>query len=160
MELLGVKLEFPANAPVVLLREQTGGRVLPIYIGPEEAKAIAVALEHVVAPRPMTHDLFHDAIEALGAQLTRVTVTELLDKTFYAMLDLRIGDRNVQVSSRPSDAIALAVRFEAPIFASEQVLDEAASPAEEEDGDPEEQEEIVDQFRVFIDQVNPEDFGS
>jgi bifunctional DNase/RNase len=159
MELIGVKLEFPANAPVVLLREQVGARVLPIYIGPEEAKAIAVALEHVVPPRPMTHDLFRDTIEAMGATRASVTVTELRDRTFFAELELRAGDRVVRVSSRPSDAIALAVRFEAPIFASEQVLDEAAAPVEEE-GDPEEQEEIVDQFRSFIDQVNPEDFAS
>ena len=159
MELLGVRLELPANAPVVLLREQTGERVLPIYIGPEEAKAIALALEGVTTPRPMTHDLLRDAVLALGASLTRVSVTELRDRTFFAELELRIDGRTVRVSARPSDAIALAVRVEAPIYASEEVLDEAAAPPVEEDGDPEEQEEIVDQFREFIDQVNPEDFA-
>jgi bifunctional DNase/RNase len=159
MELLGVRLELPANAPVVLLREQTGDRVLPIYIGPEEAKAIALALEGVATPRPMTHDLLRDTLGALGAALSRVTVTELRDRTFFAELELRIDGRTVRVSSRPSDAIALAVRVDAPIYASEDVLDEAAAPPTDTDGDPEEQDEIVDQFREFIDQVNPEDFA-
>jgi hypothetical protein len=159
MELLGVRLELPANAPVVLLREQTGARVLPIYIGPEEAKAIALALEGVATPRPMTHDLLRDTLGALGAALTRVTVTELRDRTFFAELELRLDGRTVRVSSRPSDAIALAVRVDAPIYASEDVLDEAAAPPVEADDDPEEQEEIVDQFREFIDQVDPDDFA-
>jgi bifunctional DNase/RNase len=159
MELLGVRLELPANAPVVLLREQTGERVLPIYIGPEEAKAIALALEGVATPRPMTHDLLRDTLVALGATVVRVSVTELRDRTFYAELELRHESRTLRVSSRPSDAIALAVRVDAPIFASEEVLDQAASAPVEEGGDPEEQEEIVDQFREFIDQVNPDDFA-
>lgn len=158
MELLGVRLELPANAPVVLLREQSGDRVLPIYIGPEEAKAIALALEGVPVPRPMTHDLLRDTVVALGASLTRVTVTELRDRTFYAELELQIEGRTVRVSSRPSDAIAFAVRVDAPIYASEDVLDEAAAPPAEE-AEPEEQEEIVDQFREFIEQVNPDDFA-
>jgi bifunctional DNase/RNase len=160
MELLGVRLELPANAPVVLLREQDGTRVLPIYIGPEEAKAIAMALEGVVVARPMTHDLLRDTIAALGAKVARITVTELRDKTFFAELELHLPSGTVRVSSRPSDAIALAVRVDAPIYASEDVLDEAAAPPAEEEGDPEEQEEIVGQFREFIDQVNPEDFAS
>jgi len=159
MELLGVRLELPANTPVVLLREQEGDRVLPIYIGPEEAKAIAVALEGMTAPRPMTHDLLRDVLGAIGCDLTSVRVTELRDRTFYAELELRQGDRTVRVSSRPSDAIALAVRVDAPIFASEAVLDEAAAPQAEVEVEEEQQEEIVDQFREFIDQVNPEDFG-
>jgi uncharacterized protein len=160
MELIGVRLELPANAPVVLLREQVGDRVLSIYIGPEEAKAIAVALEGLAMPRPMTHDLLHDVLATLDAELVRVTVTELRDRTFFAELELRQNGRTVRVSSRPSDAIALAVRTESPIYAAEEVLDEAATtPTDEEEGDGEEQEEIVDQFREFIDQVNPDDFA-
>lgn len=159
MELLGVRLELPANAPVVLLREQTGERVLPIYIGPEEAKAIALALEGVATPRPMTHDLIRDTLSALGATVVSVTVTDLRDRTFFAELELLQAGRTVRVSSRPSDAIALAVRVDAPIFAAEDVLDEAAAPTVVESDEPEEQEEIVDQFREFIDQVNPEDFA-
>lgn len=160
MELLGVRLELPANAPVVLLREQGGERrVLPIYIGPEEARAIALALEGVSTPRPMTHDLLRDILGAVDVDVLRITVTDLRESTFFAEIELQVGERTVTVSSRPSDAVALAVRVDAPIFASESVLAEAAMPAAEE-GEEEEQEEIVDQFRQFIDEVNPEDFAS
>jgi bifunctional DNase/RNase len=160
MELLGVRLELPANAPVVLLREQAGERrVLPIYIGPEEARAIALALEGVSTPRPMTHDLLSDMLGAVEVTVVSITVTDLRESTFFAEIELQSGERTVRVSSRPSDAVALAVRVDAPIFASEQVLAEAAMPAAEE-GEEEEQEEIVDQFRQFIDEVNPEDFAS
>ena len=160
MELLGVRLELPANAPVVLLRESTGERrVLPIYIGPEEAKAIALALEGVATPRPMTHDLMRDLLGALGARVQRVVVTELRDSTFLAEIELALNGSTHRVSSRPSDAIALAVRVDAAIFASDDVLDDAANPAvEEEEGEA--QEEIVDEFRQFIEQVKPEDFGA
>jgi uncharacterized protein len=160
MELLGVRLELPANNPVVLLREQDGEhRVLPIYIGPEEARAIALALEGVQTPRPMTHDLLRDCIGALGATVARVTVTELRDRTFYAEIELHLGDAVHRVSSRPSDAIALAVRVAADIFASEEVLDDAATTPER---DPEggDQDQIIDEFREFIEQINPEDFES
>ena len=161
MELLGVRLELPANAPVVLLREQVGDqRVLPIYIGPEEAKAIALALEGVVPPRPLTHDLLRDVLGALDVSVVRISVTSLEDRTFFAELELRVDGRTIRVSARPSDAIALAVRVDAPIYASEDVLDEAAAPQEEEGEDGQEQEEIVEEFREFIDQVNPEDFAS
>src|SRR5688572_31424587 len=120
MELLGVRLELPANAPVVLLREQAGEqRVLPIYIGPEEAKAIALALEGVVPPRPLTHDLLRDVLGALDVSVVRISVTSLEDRTFFAELELRVDGRTVRVSARPSDAIALAVRVEAPIYAAE-----------------------------------------
>jgi bifunctional DNase/RNase len=160
MELVGVRLELPANAPVVLLREQQGDhRVLPIYIGPEEARAIAIALEGVTTPRPMTHDLMRDLLGAVDVQVVSITVTDLRDKTFYAEIELQSADRTVRVSSRPSDAVALAVRVGAPIFAAEAVLDEAAMPAPDE-VEEEEQEEVVDQFREFLDQVNPEDFAS
>lgn len=159
MELLGVRLELPANAPVVLLRERGAGRrVLPIYIGPEEAKAIALALDGVATPRPMTHDLMRDLLASLGASVQRVVLTELRDSTFFAEVELALAGQVHRVSSRPSDAIALAVRVEAAIFASEAVLDDAATPAA--DGQPEEQDQIVDEFRHFIESVNPEDFSS
>jgi uncharacterized protein len=160
MELLGVRLELPGNTPVVLLREQVGDhRVLPIYIGPEEARAIALALEGVETPRPMTHDLMRDLLAALGAEVRSITVTDLRESTFFAEIELAIDGRTVRVSSRPSDAVALAVRVDAPIFAAEQVIAEAAMPAAEE-AEEEQQEEIVEEFREFIDQVNPEDFAS
>jgi hypothetical protein len=161
MELLGVRVELPANTPVVLLREQTGERrVLPIYIGTEEARAIAMALEGITTPRPMTHDLLRDVLGSLEVQLVRVTVTELREATFFAELELQAAGKTVRVSSRPSDAVALAVRADAPIYASEEVLAEAAMPAADETEDSGQEEEIVDQFREFIDQVNPEDFAS
>jgi len=159
MELLGVRLERPANAPVLLLREQGGERVLPIYIGPEEAQSIVRGMEGVPTPRPLTHDLLRDTVQALGAQVVRITVTSLQDRTFFAELELRVDGRTVRISSRPSDAVALAVRVDAPIFAAEEVLDEAATAPIDDAVEPEEAEEIVDQFREFIDQVNPDDFA-
>jgi uncharacterized protein len=158
MELLGVRLELPANAPILLLREVGGQRrVLPIYIGGEEAKAIALALERVVPPRPMTHDLMKNLLDEVGVVVQRVVVTELREGTFHAEIELRNGTEVHRVSSRSSDAVALAVRTDTTIFAAEEVLDEAAAPVAEE---PEEQEDLVVQFREFIDQVNPEDFQS
>jgi bifunctional DNase/RNase len=160
MELLGVHVELPANAPIVLLREATGDhRVLPIYIGTNEAAAIAYALENVPVPRPMTHDLLRDILEELGAEPRRVVVTELREHTFYAEIELVIGKATHRVSSRPSDAIALAARTGTPIYAEEQVLAVAGKAAEDvADGEPE-SEELVDEFREFIEHVSPEDFG-
>ena len=156
MELVGIELERPTNIPCLLLRETEGdGRVLPIFIGGPEATAIAFALENVETPRPMTHDLMKDLLEELGARVERVVVTELRDATFFAEIVLSLAGAVHSVSARPSDAVALAVRFGAPVFAEEGVLDEAArAPGE---GVP---EEVVEQFREFIDQVNPEDFAS
>jgi bifunctional DNase/RNase len=159
MELLGVRLELPANAPVILLRENGGARrVLQIYIGPEEAKAIALALENVVTPRPMTHDLMRDLLADLGVVVPRVVVTELRDNTYFAEVELNRQGEVHRVSARPSDAIALAVRVDAAIYASEEVLDDAGAPLVEDDEEP--SEELVDQFREFIEKVNPEDFAS
>jgi len=162
VELLGVRLEVPANTPIVLLQEAAGRRrVLPIYIGNNEAAAIAYALEGVVPPRPLTHDLFRNVLESLGAQLDRVVVTELVEHTFYAELHLVVGGSPLTISSRPSDAIALAVRTSSPIFAEESVLDEAGQEAEIEQAEEEGQdEEILEEFRDFIERVNPDDFGS
>src|SRR6185295_5510877 len=146
MELLGVRVELPANAPIVLLREATGDhRVLPIYIGTNEAAAIAYALENVPVPRPMTHDLLRDILEELGAEPRRIVVTELREHTFYAEIELVIGKATHRVSSRPSDAIALAARTGTPIYAEEQVLAVAGQAAADvADGEPE-SEELVDE---------------
>jgi bifunctional DNase/RNase len=162
VELLGVRLEVPANTPIVLLQEAAGRRrVLPIYIGNNEAAAIAYALEGVVPPRPLTHDLFRNVLESLGAQLDRVVVTELVEHTFYAELHLTVSGSPLTVSSRPSDAIALAVRTSSPIFAEESVLDEAGQEAEIEQAEADgQEEEILEEFRDFIERVNPDDFGS
>ena len=136
------------------------GRTLPIYIGAPEATAIALALDGVTTPRPMTHDLLRDVLEDLGADVERVVVTDLHDKTFYAELHLvREGVSHV-VSSRPSDAIALAVRTGTPIFAEEAVIDEAGfHELDEAAADEGEGEEVVEQFKEFIESISPEDFS-
>ncbi|MGH9119968.1 MAG: bifunctional nuclease family protein [Acidimicrobiales bacterium] len=162
MELVGVRVELPTNVPIVLLRETEGDRrVLPIFIGSPEATAIAFALERVETPRPMTHDLLKNVLDELGVNIDRIVVTELRDSTFFAELHLTRNGRAHTVSSRPSDAIALAVRTGTPIFAEETVLAEAAYPADAAEEKPgEEQDEVVEQFREFIEHVNPEDFGA
>jgi bifunctional DNase/RNase len=158
MELVGVRLEVPANAPVVLLREQADRhRLLPIYIGGPEATAIHSFLEGVKPERPLTHDLFRSVLETIGAELQHIVITEIREHTFYAELVMQVGDEVKRVSSRPSDAIALAIRTGAGIFAEETLLDEAAKDPEPEE--PTSTEEIIDEFRDFIDQVSPEDFA-
>lgn len=161
MELVGVRVEIPANTPMVLLQEQDGvQRLLPIYIGGPEATAIHYAVEGVDPPRPLTHDLFVAVLADLGASLERVVVTEVRDHTYYAELHLVVGDGTRQVSARPSDAIALAVRTDAPIFASEALLDEVGQVPEPPPDDETEAEEIIDEFKDFIDSVSPDDFAS
>lgn len=156
MELVGIELERPPNIPCLVLREASGeGRVLPIFIGGPEATAIAFALEEVETPRPMTHDLIKDLLDAVGARIERVVVTELRDATFFAEIILNMAGEVRSVSSRPSDAVAIAVRYGAPVFAEEDVLAVAGKVAGE--GVP---EEVVEQFKEFIDQVNPDDFAS
>jgi len=156
MQLVGIELERPPNIPCLLLREADGDRrVLPIFIGGPEATAIAFALEEVETPRPMTHDLMKDLLDELGARIERVVITDLRDATFYADIVVSIAGAVHSVSARPSDAVALAVRYGAPVFAEEGVLDEAGRAAGE--GVP---DEIVEQFKEFIDQVNPDDFAS
>ena len=158
MELVGVRVELPTNTPIVLLRELSGDRrMLPIFIGPPEATAIAFALEQVATPRPMTHDLLKNLLDELGVSLERVVVTELQDSTFFAELHLDRDGAKQQLSSRPSDAIALAARTGSPIYAEEAVLDEVGYTVREE-ALPE--EEVVEEFRRFIDDVDPEDFAS
>ncbi|MBW3662954.1 MAG: bifunctional nuclease family protein [Actinobacteria bacterium] len=161
LELVGVRVELPANQPIVLLKEKTGSRYLPIWIGAVEATAIAFALQGVETPRPLTHDLFVDVMEQLGVQLEAVHVTELREGTFYAELHLSQGERSYTISSRPSDAIALASRLDAvPIFGAEDVLEEAGLEIEtrDEDGAEIDADEELRQFREFLDEVRPEDF--
>jgi hypothetical protein len=161
MELIGVRVELPSNAPIVLLREASGeARLLPIFIGAPEATAIALALDGVITPRPMTHDLLRDVLEELAADVERIVVTELRDKTFFAELHLIRDDERIVVSSRPSDAIALAVRTGTPIFAAEDVIDEAGYRESEDDSDANQSEEMVEQFKEFIDSISPEDFDT
>jgi len=161
MELVGVRVEMPSSSPIALLREVGGARrVLPIFIGAPEATAIAFALEEVVTPRPMTHDLFREVLDDLGVSLEKITVTELKEGVFHAELELNGRDGVHTISSRPSDAIALAARTGSPIYANEDVLAEAGYLEDEEEPEEEaQQEHVVEEFREFIDSVNPEDFA-
>lgn len=153
MNITGVRVELPSNTPIVLLREQTGERFLPIWVGPVEAMAISSALEGVAPPRPLTHDLLTSVIEALGAKVIRVIVTELKDNVFYADLVLDLKGTEIVVSSRPSDAIALSVRTGAPVFASPEVLEEAGIEIREEDEEAE-----IERFREMLEDISVEDF--
>ena len=157
MDLVGVQVELPTNQPIVLLKESEGDRFLPIWIGNAEASAIALAMRGVPAPRPMTHDLMRDLLQALRVGVQRIEVTELRDQTYYAVIHLQSDGSSYQVSSRPSDAIALAVRMKVPIFAAEEVLDDAGVRLEDQEA-PEDDEEL-EKFREFLDQVSPEDFA-
>ena len=149
VDVIGVRVETPSNQPIVLLREVAGDRYLPIWIGAVEATAIAFAQQGVVPPRPLTHDLLKDLLDATGNELTEVQITEMRDGIFYATLVFASG---VEVSARPSDSIALALRTGSRIVCAEDVLDEVGLAA------PVEQEDEVEKFREFLDQVTPEDF--
>jgi uncharacterized protein len=156
LTVVGVRVELPSNQPIVLLKEATGERYLPIWIGAVEATAIALAQQGVVPARPLTHDLLKDVLDGLGAELTAVTITDLRDGIYFADLTFRNG---VTVSARPSDAIALAIRAGTTIFAEEAVLAEAGvAIPDESDADAEVDVEMVERFREFLDQVSPEDF--
>ncbi|HMG29207.1 MAG TPA: bifunctional nuclease family protein [Jiangellaceae bacterium] len=155
LDVVGVRVEMPSNQPIVLLREVDGERYLPIWIGAVEATAIAFAQQGVTPERPMTHDLFKDVLEAVGAKLEQVRITEMRDSTYYAELVFAGG---IRVSSRPSDSIALALRTGTRIFAAEPLLDEVGIViAEGSEGD---EEDEVEKFREFLDHVSPEDFAS
>jgi uncharacterized protein len=151
LDVVGVRVEMPSNQPIVLLKESEGERYLPIWIGAVEATAIAYAQQGVVPPRPLTHDLIRDLLKAIGEELAQVRITSLQDGVFYAELVFTSG---LEVSARPSDAIAIALRTGSPIFGAEEVLNEAGIPIP--DDDPEDE---VEKFREFLDGVSPEDFG-
>jgi bifunctional DNase/RNase len=153
VELVGVRIELPSNTPIVLLREQGTDRYLPIWIGPGEATAIALALEGVEPQRPMTHDLLATIVGTLEATVDRVVITDLRDGIFFADLVLVKGGREIVVSARPSDSIALAARLDAPITVLPVVLDEGGVEIRDED-----EEAAVERFRSFLDTVRPEDF--
>jgi bifunctional DNase/RNase len=151
LDVVGVRVEMPSNQPIVLLKESGGERYLPIWIGAGEATAIAFAQQGVVPPRPLTHDLIRDLLEAAGQELTEVRITALRDGVFYAEMVFASG---LEVSARPSDAIAVALRTSTPIFGAEEVLAEAGISIPDEH----EQEDEVEKFREFLDQISPEDF--
>lgn len=159
---MGVRVDLQTNTPIVLLEEIYGDRTLPIFIGAPEASAIAFAIEGVEVPRPMTHDLLHNVLDELGAQLLQVVISDIIEGTYYAELHVRAhGDDHV-ISARPSDAIALAIRCGTPMFVADAVMENAprfVEEIEEESTDEgEAPEEIVGEFLEFLDNVRPEDF--
>ncbi|MDQ3772566.1 MAG: bifunctional nuclease family protein [Actinomycetota bacterium] len=153
LSLIGVRVELPSNHPIVLLKEVDGDRYLPIWIGAVEATAIAFALQGIQTPRPLTHDLLRDILNETNTAVERVVINDLVEQTFYATIRMAANAGNSEVSSRPSDAIALAVRINAPIFASEEVLEQAGIELRDDE------ETEVEKFREFLDQVTPEDFA-
>ena len=150
VDVVGVRVEMPSNQPIVLLKEMGGDRYLPIWVGAVEATAIAFAQQGVQPPRPLTHDLLKDLLGALDRKVESIHLTELKDGVFYSLINL---DQGVTVSSRPSDAIAIALRTGSPILASEQLLQEAGIQS------PDQADDEVEKFREFLDQINPEDFA-
>jgi bifunctional DNase/RNase len=166
MQLADVRVSMPTQAPVVMLQEVGGARrILFIFIGNPEADAIVKAMRGSVPPRPLTHDLFRDVLEALGARLERVVVTELRiddegNGTFYAELHLSVGEARHVVSARPSDAIALAARTGSPIFANDALVDAEGKVPEDEVAEAEPDEQLVEKFHDFIEGIRPEDFAS
>ncbi len=154
LSLVGVRVELPSNQPIVLLKEAEGERYLPIWIGAVEATAIAFALQGIQTPRPMTHDLLRDILRGTEIHVEHIVINDLVDQTFFATIRMLSNGREAEISSRPSDAIALAVRVDAPIYASEDVLDQAGIEIKDDE------ETEVEKFREFLDQVTPEDFAA
>ena len=158
MLIYGVSFDLVGKQPIVLLKTSDGNKFLPIWIGHPEAAAILMKLQSQTSVRPMTHDLVSDMLEQLGASITKITVTELRENTFYAQITVIQDGQEIEVDSRPSDAIALAIRAEAPIFAADRVIEESAIEFEGEEIDQDRLDEEVAKFRNFLDEVTPEDF--
>jgi uncharacterized protein len=156
MHIYGVSFDIVGKQPIVLLKTADGNKFLPIWIGHPEAAAILMKLQGATTPRPMTHDLVTAMLGELDARVVKITVTELRENTFYASITIQQDGAEIEVDSRPSDAIALAVRAEAPIYADDRVIEESAIEFE---GEEVNEEEIVDEFRKFLDHVTPDEFA-
>ena len=153
MEIKGLLMDPVSNMPVVILRDRDDGLFLPIWVGIFEANAIALEMEKVATPRPMTHDLLKNVLAELGTQVERIVITELKENTFYARIHLTRGDTSWDVDSRPSDAIALALRSKADIFVEEEVLEKSRTlRSDGEQPDPE-------RLKKWLEEVNPDDLG-
>jgi uncharacterized protein len=155
MVIYGVSFDLVGKQPIVLLKTAEGNKFLPIWIGHPEAAAILMKLQGQATPRPMTHDLVTDILGQLSAQVTRITVTELRENTFYAQITVQQDGSEIEIDSRPSDAIALALRADAPIFAADEVIEESAIEFEGEEVN----EEVVAEFKRFLDHVTPDEFA-
>jgi bifunctional DNase/RNase len=161
MVIYGVSFDLVGKQPIVLLKTADGNKFLPIWIGHPEAAAILMKLQGASTPRPMTHDLVTAMLGELDAQVVRITVTELKENTFYASITVQQNGSEIEIDSRPSDAIALAVRADAPIFAAEEVIEESAIEfeGEGEEVNEEEVQEIVSEFKQFLEHVTPDEFA-
>jgi hypothetical protein len=157
MVIYGVSFDMVGKQPIVLLKTAEGNKFLPIWIGHAEAAAILMKLQGAETPRPMTHDLLTDVVSELSAEIAKITVTELRENTFYARITLRAQAAELEIDSRPSDALALAVRSDAPIFAADSVIEENAIEFEHE---VEDTETVVERFKEFLEDVTPEDFAT
>ena len=155
VQIYGVSFDMVGKQPIVLLKTVDDNRFLPIWIGHPEAAAILMKLQGADTPRPMTHDLMVELLGHGGAKVERISVTELRDNTFYAVITVSVAGTEIEIDSRPSDALALAVRVEAPIFVAEEVIDESSI---EFDQNIEDNEQVVEKFKDFLDDVSPEDF--
>lgn len=166
VQLSGVQVDLQSKVPVVLLQERDGDRTLPIFIGPAEARSIALFLEGQVPERPLTHDLIRDLLQSLSARMVRLVITELQGKTYLAEMQLDVRGEAMVVSCRPSDGIAVALRTQTPMYIDDDLLDAEGivmeadgEDAADDDLDEEEPEELVEHFREFIQAVRPEDFA-
>jgi uncharacterized protein len=160
MQIYGVSFDLVGKQPIVLLKTADGNRFLPIWIGHSEAAAILMKLQSATTPRPMTHDLVTDMLDHLGAQVVRITVTELRENTFYAQITVQQDGSEVDIDSRPSDAIALAIRADAPIYAADDVIEESAIEFEGDEVNQEDLEKEVSKFKQFLDHVTPDEFAN
>ena len=165
VDVVGVRLELPSNQPVLILRDQQATRYLPLWIGTAEATAISLALEGVEPPRPLTHDLLANVIDQLGGQVISVTVNELVEGTFFATINFLNHD---SISARPSDAVALAIRNQVPVFVEQEVMDFAGMDLAIDDdfdygevgfADGNMSQEELEKFRAFLDEIEPDDFS-
>ena len=159
MVIYGVSFDLVGKQPIVLLKTAEGNKFLPIWIGHPEAAAILMKLQSASTPRPMTHDLVTDMLDQLGAQVIRITVTELRENTFYAQITVQQDGSEVDIDSRPSDAIALAIRADAPIYAADDVIEESAIEFEGDEINQEDLEREVSKFKQFLDHVTPDEFA-
>ena len=151
MTIKGLMLDPISNSPIVVLKDEEDSVFLPIWVGIFEANAIALRLEEVATPRPMTHDLLTNIIADVAGKVTRVVINDLVDSTFYARIFMTLGERQLEIDSRPSDALALALRTDAPIFVDQTVLDQAQTLTAEEGQD--------EKLRKWFEQLKPEDLG-
>ena len=156
MVIYGVSFDLVGKQPIVLLKTAEGNKFLPIWIGHPEAAAILMKLQNASTPRPMTHDLVTEILGQLNAEVVRITVTELRENTFFAQITVQQDGSEVEIDSRPSDAIALAIRSDAPIYAAESVIEESAIEFE---GEEVNEEEMVDEFKKFLENVSPDQFA-